>query len=216
MSGRVRTLVVAFVAALLVGAIAFAVGRLSVGVEPAPTTTSAEAGFARDMQVHHDQGVELAMLVRDRSDDPVIRQLAYDVAATQSNQSGQLFGWLAAWGLPQASPEPSMTWMTRPTLDGGGAHDHGTDPTASAHEPGAPMPGMATREQVAQLEQADGPEADRLFLTLMIAHHRGAIEMAEALLERSENPVVVPFAEAVVTSQHKEIDYMERLLDERG
>ena len=200
---------VAFAVALLLVAVgAFAVGRLSTSFVSTPNNTSAAAGFARDMQVHHDQGVELAMIIRDRSTDDDIRGLAYDIATSQSNQSGQMLAWLNEWKLPQASPEPAMTWMTRPTLTGAG-HDHGTE---GAHNPGDPMPGLATRAQITELQSLDGPAAEKLFLQLMIAHHQGAIEMAEAVLDRTEVRVVIQLATSIVKSQSAEIDYMNELL----
>lgn len=214
--GRVWPLVLAGIVVLaVVGVLAFSAGRLSVGAPQTPGSTSAEAGFARDMQEHHQQGVELAMIVRDRTDDPETRLLAYDIATTQSQQSGQLYGWLTGWGLPQAAAEPSMTWMTRPATVGetaAGAHDHGS----AAHKPGEPMPGLATPAQIEQLRGASGVEAEREFLTLMIAHHRGAIEMAEAVLARSSNPTVRTFADGVISSQESEIRLMETMLAARA
>ncbi|WP_223360096.1 DUF305 domain-containing protein [Leifsonia sp. ZF2019] len=156
----------------VVAVLAFSAGRLSVGAPRTPGTTSAEAGFARDMQEHHQQGVELAMIVRDRTGDPETRLLAYDIATAQSQQAGQLYGWLTGWRLPQAASEPSMTWMTRPATVGATAGSHEHD--SGAHRPGEPMPGLATPEQLAQLRAATGVDAERLFLTLMIAHHRGS------------------------------------------
>jgi uncharacterized protein (DUF305 family) len=204
---------VALVVVLVTGVLAFSAGRLSVGAPEAPGTTSAEAGFARDMQEHHQQGVELAMIVRDRTDDPQTRLLGYDIATTQSQQAGQLYGWLTGWGLPQAPAEPSMTWMTRRATVGESAGPHGH---AGAHEPGAPMPGLATPAQIAQLRAVTGVEAERLFLTLMIAHHRGAVEMADAVLARSDDATVRTFADGVVASQSSEIELMESMLAARA
>lgn len=209
-TGRVAVLVAASVAIVVVAVVAFSVGRLSTLAEPTPTDTSIEAGFARDMQVHHQQGVELAMIVRDASEDADVRMLAYDIATTQAQQGGQLYGWLREWGLPQAASEPSMTWMTRPTS--GDEHtEHG-----AAHAPGGRMPGLATPEQVDELRASTGVDAERQFLALMIAHHRGAIEMADAVLERSTDDVVVPFARSVVESQTAEIALMEEMLAARS
>jgi uncharacterized protein (DUF305 family) len=81
---------------------------------------------------------------------------------------------------------------------------------------GALMPGMATPEQVAQLEAATGVDAERIFLTLMIAHHQGALEMSNAVLQRTNAPVVRAFANAVLTSQQSEIDLMQEMLAKRG
>ncbi|WP_448002997.1 DUF305 domain-containing protein [Agromyces bauzanensis] len=214
-AGRVAAIVAASVALIVVAVVAFAVGRLSTLGDAPPSTTSAEAGFARDMQTHHQQGVELAMIVRDVTDDPDVRLLAYDIATTQAQQSGQLYGWLRQWGLSQAGSEPSMTWMTRPAPDGRGTHDgHGAD--AGTHVPGAPMPGLATPEQVEALRDSSGVDAERRFLELMIVHHEGAVEMAEAVLERSTHDVVVPFARSVVDSQTSEIALMEGMLAARS
>ena len=199
-------------AALLI-AVSFAVGRISVPAETTPSSTSAEAGFARDMQTHHHQAVEMSMMIRDETDDPDIRLLAYDIATTQAQQAGQMYGWLTLWGLPQAAPEPAMTWMERPA-PGGGGHAHGG--SASTHVAGGPMPGLATDEQLRQLKSLTGVEAEKLFLQLMIAHHRGGIEMAEAVLDRSTDPTVDSLAGAMAKAQQSEIDYMETLLAERG
>lgn len=209
-TGRVAVIVVALVVVVLASVVAYSAGRLSILGNPIPTDTSAEAGFARDMQVHHNQGVEVAMIVRDRTDDPDIRLMAYDVAMTQAQQSGQLYGWLNQWGLSQAGSEPSMTWMARPGSSGAG-HSHMAVSPAQGR-----MPGLATAAQIAELSNASGIEAERVFLTLMIAHHRGAVDMAEAVLDRTSNSSVQAFATAVVKSQTAEIDFMTTMLAERS
>ena len=214
MAGRTALVVTALVTAVVVGLVGWSAGRLSALDNPDPAATSAEAGFARDMQVHHDQGVQLSMIVRDRTDDPDVRRLAYDIATTQGQQSGQLYGWLSGWGLPQAGTEPAMTWMTRPGRSSSG-HEHGAA-ADEAHRPGDPMPGMATPEQIAALTAASGVDAERMFLTLMIAHHQGAVEMADAVLDRTGNTVVRAFATSVVASQQAEIEQMQRMLAERS
>jgi uncharacterized protein (DUF305 family) len=207
---RVVLIVTAAVAAVAVGLVGFSVGRLSTLGSPALSSTSADAGFARDMQVHHLQGVELAMIIRDRTDDEAVRLLGYDIATAQSQQAGQLYGWLTEWDLPQAAPEPAMTWMTRPGRSGDG-HAHADD----AHRPGDPMPGLATPEQIEELTAANGVEAERRFLTLMIAHHLGAVDMAEAVQDRANNPSVLNFANSVIISQEAEITLMESMLAAR-
>lgn len=207
---RVALVITAVVAAVVVGAVGFSVGRLSTLDNPTPTGTSAEAGFARDMQVHHLQGAEMAMIIRDRTDDEAVRLLGYDIATTQSQQAGQLYGWLTEWDLPQAAPEPAMTWMTRPgRSDDSHAHNDG------AHTPGEPMPGLATDAQISALTAASGVEAERQFLTLMIAHHQGALDMAEAVQDRATNTSILSFATAVITSQQAEITLMQTMLAAR-
>ena len=209
--GRAAAIVAASVALLVIAVAAFSFGRLSTLAEPTPTDTSAEAGFARDMQVHHLQGAELAMIVRDATDDPEVRLLAYDIATTQSQQAGQMYGWLNVWDLSQSGSEPSMTWMSLPA-DGGS--DHGTH--SATHAPGAPMPGLATAAQIEELRALRGVDAERRFLELMIAHHEGAVEMADAALARASNDDVRRLAQSIVDSQTAEIALMQDLLAERS
>jgi len=185
----------------------FWIGRASV-VGTVPGSTSADAGFLRDMQTHHAQAVEMAMLVRDRTDDPELRAIAYDIATAQAQQSGVMYGWLQQWGLDQYG-EP-MAWM-----QGGDGHSgHGATGSGGG-EADATMPGMATRAQLAALGAADGAEAERLFLELMIAHHRGGVDMAEAAVRLATQPIVRGLAEKMIAVQTAEIDAMQQLLAER-
>lgn len=209
---RWRLVAAGLIAALVLATGGFLFGRSTAPVPPHPTTTSAAAGFARDMQVHHSQAVAMALTIRDRTDNAEIRQLAYDIATAQSQQAGQMYGFLDAWGLPQASPDPDMTWMLLPTIDGTDSHEHGA---SIGHEPGGVMPGMASDADLARLASLDGVEAEKLFLTLMIAHHQGGIEMAQALIARSDNAQTVTLAKGIVAAQEKEITYMKQLLAER-
>lgn len=203
---RSRLIAAALVVAVLIGAGAFLAGRLSAGTSAAPSSESAAAGFLRDMQVHHAQAVDMAMTIRDISADPDLRRLAYDIALGQSNQAGQMFGLLESWDLPQASPHPPMTWMSQPVLDGSsGDHGHTTSPDGT-------MPGMASDAELAELRAATGVEAERLFLTLMIAHHRGGLEMAEGVLARTTVPQVVTMANGIIVSQQADIDAMQAML----
>lgn len=212
---RVTLVVAILLTALIVGAAAFSVGRLSSLIDPRPSSTSAEAGFSRDMQTHHNQGVELALIIRDRTDDEAVRRLAYDITVTQGQQSGQMYAWLVLWDLSQAGAEPSMAWMTRAAASesAGAGSDHAHD---TGHVAGEPMPGLATSDQIASLTATSGAQAERKFLTLMIAHHQGAVAMAEAVLARSDNSTVRAFATAVVASQESEIDLMTGMLAERS
>ena len=221
---RARLVLAAIVAAAVIGIAAFSAGWLAAPRISTPSDTSVEAGFARDMQQHHDQAVQMAMIVREQSKDPEVSSLAYDIATSQAQQSGQMYAWLNLWQLPQASTQPTMTWMLQPTLDGSDGHGHGgggatststAAPDDMAMVPGQPMPGMATEADIDELEQLEGVEAERLFLTLMIAHHQGGVEMAEAVEARSTNPLVLALAKAIVFAQSGEIAYMQELLAAR-
>ncbi|MFG1697133.1 DUF305 domain-containing protein [Nonomuraea sp. NPDC049309] len=173
-----------------------------------PADGSAEAGFARDMQAHHAQAVQMALIVRDRTEDQEVRTLAYDIATTQQHQIGQMYAWLQMWGLSQASLRAQMAWM-------GADHTGMAGMTETGQGTGS-MPGMATPAQIEELEQASGKDAEILFLRLMIKHHQGGAEMASAALRLSDQPQVSQLAEAIVTSQRAETDLMRRMLTARG
>lgn len=165
-----------------------------------PSDTSPEAGFARDMQVHHAQAVQMAFTMRDKATDPVLRAITFDIITTQQQQSGQMAAWLQAWDLPPTGSQRPMAWMA-------GHHSDGAS-TAPAV-----MPGMATDAQLKQLKDATGHDAERLFLQLMIAHHDGGIEMADAVLTSTVRPEVRQLASAIATSQRAEVEQMTQMFD---
>lgn len=186
------------VLALLVGYLA---GRPSH-----PLDTSADAGFLRDMSAHHAQAVDMSMVILDKTDDPQLHTVATDMARTQQAQIGIMQGWLMEWELPSRGPEEPMTWMA----DSG--HDHG----GGEGEVPDRMPGLATDEELVGLEEAEGEETEIIFLDLMIDHHQGGIDMAEAEVELGGEDMVVDFAQGMVDAQQSEIDLMERMLEDRG
>ena len=198
------------VAALVLGAL----GGALLARQPALTAAaegSVDAGFARDMQAHHAQAVDLAVLVRDRSTDEEVRTVALDILLTQQNQIGQMAGWLSTWGLPAASSQAPMAWMT------GTEHAHDGATAAAGDASGyATMPGWVSREDLARLTAATGAEADRLFLQLMIPHHQGGVEMAQYAVEHARRSQVVALARNIVTSQERELTALQDMLDARG
>ncbi|MBC7289779.1 MAG: DUF305 domain-containing protein [Actinotalea sp.] len=206
-----RRPVVPVVAALvLTGVVGLLLGALLAGVVLRPATpagTSVDAGFAREMQVHHGQAVQMAVLVRDRTDDDAVRTLALDILLTQQNQQGQMAGWLQVWGLPQTAAGPPMQWMADH-----GTHGGGPDGTAAP----AQMPGLVTPEQMRRLEEAEGREAERLFLALMIPHHEGGVEMAQYAAREAGTPAVRRLAASIVAAQEAEILLLEEMLAGRG
>lgn len=183
---------------------------------PAPGDQSAEAGFARDMQVHHAQAVEMSLIVREKSEDPALRAMAYDVITSKQQQIGQMYAWLDSWDLPQTSQRSSMAWMsgmdqTGMTTTQGVA----TDPGSMRLSPHGLMPGMATDDDLAQLRAASGRAAEILWLQLMIPHHKAGVMMAEAILQKTGDPQVIKLATAISTAQLAEIDQMRQLLAAR-
>ena len=172
-----------------------------------PAESSADVGFARAMQVHHAQAVQMSFLIRDRTDDPTIRTIAFDIITSQQQQIGQMFGWLEMWQLPQTTTGSLMAWMS-------GGHQ-GSMAGMSGGSSSSDMPGMASEQQLQALEDAKGVEAEKLFLQLMIAHHRGGVEMARAALNQADDPRVLDLAGAIETAQLAEIEQMKQLLRDR-
>lgn len=185
-AGTPTRLVVALLAVIAVAltGIGFALGVITRGgnaeaaqAPVAPADDSVDVGFCRDMMTHHQQAVEMAGLVRGRSTDPAIRTLAFDIETAQINQVGQMQGFLRIWGRNQNSRgDQVMSWIPDGAIPG---HVHGTG------EDGALMPGMATSQEMAELESASGTDLDVLFLRLMIRHHQGGIPMARYAAEHA-------------------------------
>lgn len=167
-----------------------------------PGADSADAGFARDMAVHHQQAVEMSYIVRDRTDDKEVRFLAYDIAQTQANQRGMLLGWLDLWGLPKVSSDGPMAWM-------------GMGDMPSAGD-GSLMPGMATDAEMKKLEGLSGKQAEIFYLQLMTEHHKGGIHMAEGCANKCAVGVEKRLAQGMVNGQQSEIELMTDMLKERG
>ena len=106
---------------LLVGATAGLAlsGKLGNSAPATPDSSSVDAGFARDMIVHHDQGVLMAHYAEQNTTDPEIGVMAYDIGYTQTDQIGQMQGWLSLWDLPESGDGTRMGWM------GGTGGEHG-------------------------------------------------------------------------------------------
>lgn len=183
------------------GAITYSVAEDGSADTAPPTADSADAGFARDMAVHHQQAVEMSYIVRDRTTDEDIRRLAYDIAQTQANQRGMLLGWLDLWGLPKVSSKAPMSWMGMGDMADG--------------EDGALMPGMATDTELQKLGTLNGKAAEVLFLQLMTAHHKGGVHMAEGCADKCTVGVEKRLAQGMVEAQRSEIDLMTDLLKAR-
>lgn len=190
--------VVALVAIGGAGAVILGLGR-----NDSPAADSADAGFARDMSVHHRQAVLMAGLARDRTTDPELALVAYDIETSQLNQVGQMEGWLAIWDLSQSSGEP-MSWMGDSSgMDMGGSND-------------SRMPGMATADDLDDLRAAQGLGFDVLFLQLMIRHHQGGAAMASYAADHAEVDTVRTLAGSIGEAQSAEIETLTDMLTARG
>jgi uncharacterized protein (DUF305 family) len=172
-----------------------------------------DVGFAQDMSVHHRQAVLMAGLARDRSADPAIRLLAFDIETNQLQQIGQMQGWLSLWN---AAPLPTgwyMTWMSDESMPGMSGMAHGGSSEAAGV---TTMPGMASPTDLEQLRAATGAQFDVLFLQLMLRHHQGGLPMAEYAQERAHEPYVRLLAGNMAAVQSADIINIEQMLRERG
>ena len=181
-------------------------GQASTALSPEQAIAVAQAGyspadvrFMQDMIHHHYQAIEMVELVRGRTNDEDLLSLASRIEASQDDEIAFMQGWLTERG--EMAPDPAA--------HAGMGHGH------AMSGPRMAMSGMATPEQMAALAAAKGTEFDRQFLTLMIAHHNGAIEMVDHLLDQSGSaydPVLFNFTTDVTTEQQAEIDAMVGVL----
>jgi uncharacterized protein (DUF305 family) len=181
---------------------------------PAATTSAtvdvqahndADVAFATGMIPHHQQAIEMSdMLLAKRDIDPQVVSLANDIKAAQGPEIEQMQGWLTQWGTAMTpSPTSAMPGHDMP------GHDMpGHDMTGMSGGQG-----MMSQADMTALQNAQGAEASRLFLTQMIEHHKGAITMAQAEIDGGQFPAAVQMARSIVTSQRQEITTMQGLLD---
>lgn len=200
-------------AVLLIGAaIGVFATRLTDDTGPAAATPGAgsvEVGFAQDMSTHHLQAVTMAGWARDHTTDPEVKQLAFDIERTQTEQVGRMKGWLMLWDQPEQSTGAPMGWMTEPM-------GHGMRMTTTAPADGAVMPGMATDTELVKLRSLSGPAMDVEFLQLMLRHHQGGTAMAEYAQQHSNLPAVKALCRSILTSQGAEMNQMKLMLSARG
>lgn len=146
----------------------------------------ADLEFVRSMIPHHEQAVDMAELATVRASNPKVKDLAARIKEAQEPEISTMSGWLREWGEPAPSD--------------GAAHGE------------MDGPGMMSGDEMTELEQASGPEFDRLFLTKMIRHHEGAVAVAKTETERGEFPPARQLATEITTTQQVEIENMEGLL----
>ncbi|PHV65762.1 DUF305 domain-containing protein [Williamsia muralis] len=159
--------------------------------EQAAAFNDADVMFAQMMYPHHAQAVEMARLVEGRTTTPEVVQLADAIESAQGPEMEQLAQWLKQWGQPDPSSEGG---------DQGDMH-HGDDS----------MSGMMSAQEMNDLAAKNGTEFDQAWLAMMIEHHAGAIEMADAEISDGENQAAKQLATSIAATQQQEIDTMKSL-----
>lgn len=150
--------------------------------------TVADVEFMQGMIAHHAQAIHMSKMAASHNADPRVTKLARKIEQSQVAEIRVMQGWLSRNG--QAVPDTS-SWRTMQ------------------------MPGMLTAEQLAELDAATGTAFDRAYLTLMIQHHEGALQMVRDLLANpraAQDVNVYVFANDVVSVQTAEIGAMQRML----
>ncbi len=137
--------------------------------------------FAQMMIPHHQQAVDMGVLAETRAGSDKVRELAAEIKDAQAPQIELMKVWLEAAGAP---------------LEMGHSME---------------MPGLLSASQMANLEATSGDQFDKLYLLSMVEHHKGAIEMAKAVLD-SKNTLVKDLAEQIVADQTHEISHIDELL----
>ncbi len=213
------------IAALFAGLVAAACGgaagvRSDAAPAPAPSTakleaiywarmdsarmgfTAADVHFMTGMIGHHGQALVMAALAPTHGASPTVQRLCARIINAQKDEIATMQQWLR--DREQTVPEVHITG-TLMTVDG---------PEYAMH-----MPGMLTPEQIRELDEVRDRDFDRLFLTYMIQHHRGAVTMVHELFGTDGaalDDVVFKLASDIQVDQTTEIARMELMLKERN
>lgn len=160
--------------------------------------TEADVHFVTGMIAHHAQALVMAGLAATHGASPQVRTLAARIINAQQDEIATMQGWLRDRGRPV--PEVRI---------------QGIELMVHGAEHALHMPGMLTPEQMRELDGARGAEFDRLFLTYMIQHHRGAVTMVHDLFGTDgagQDELVFKLASDIQVDQTTEIARMELML----
>lgn len=177
---KVVVLVLAF--AFLGGAIGHWIGHAGP-----PGESSVDAGFYQDMIHHHQQAISMALYEQTNGNDPVVVGYATEILRRQEYEIGVMSAKLDEWGYSTSAGDTAMDWMGMST-------------------PVDQMPGLATAQQMNDLKNAKGADADVRFLELMSNHHRGGVHMADYAYRHADSSSVRDLAQRMAWVQATEIN----------
>jgi uncharacterized protein (DUF305 family) len=191
---RLVALLAAFVAAGVVSSCSSAT-KEDHGAQSSASATGQVAAhdtddvqFGQMMIAHHQQAIELAMLVPDRSSNPDVVALAAKIVGEQQPEINTMKALLLQWNV---------------------------NPTEMPHESGhagMTMAGMVDDATLVKLDSLKGADFDALWLQSMINHHQGAIEMAKSEIADGKSADMVTLAKNIAAAQQGEIDQMKQML----
>jgi uncharacterized protein (DUF305 family) len=136
---------------------------------------------------HHEQALLISNTYIDNNPDGDVVPSAEEVIMFQTRDMGWMRDWLAEEGYAPGEPDRvAMQWMNEPV-------------------PVAEMTGMQTPERLAELADASGADADRLFFEIMTEHHLGGVHMADHAAANGARAEIIAFAESVSRNQRIEV-----------
>lgn len=151
--------------------------------------------FATEMIPHHAQAVQMAEMALANAENQDVKDLAENISSAQEPEIAQMSSWLEAWG--EDVPDTGSGDM--------GGMDHGSGGMED-------MPGMMSSDEMDELGSASGSAFDEMFLSMMIEHHEGAIEMAQTEQADGQNADAIDLAETIEKTQTAEIETMKAIL----
>jgi uncharacterized protein (DUF305 family) len=154
---------------------------------------SADVTFAESMIPHHEQAITMANMAATQADNPQVKAVAARIQAAQAPEIEQMSGWLRSWDQPLTST------AGHDDMDGGGG-----------------MAGMMDAGAMDELNHARGGDFDRMFLTMMIEHHEGAVTMSQTEQAKGKFPDAKQLADTITSAQRAEITEMQQLLGTLG
>ena len=190
-----RRLLSIFAVAVVVGCSAGSTDSVS---DSQAAWNDADVAFATGMIPHHEQALEMADLVAGKSVSNDVAMLADEIRAAQGPEISEMQGFLTEWGT-----------TADPHAGHGGSSGDGSSSAHSGH-------GMMTKDDLKMLAAATGPAFEQMWVTMMIAHHEGAVMMAREVLTAGKEPRVQALAQTVIASQTAEIAQMRALLTTSG
>lgn len=176
---------------------------VAAGAESGAGFNDADVAFAQGMIPHHNQALDMARLAAGRASSPAVKKLAAQIVQGQRPEIEQLQGFLAGWERPLPEGMDTMAGMEEM------ADMPGMESMAGMEN----MENMATGAQIGKLKAARGKNFDRLFLQMMLKHHRSAVEMAQTERAQGVDPEAKTLAGQIVKTQNGEIARMTKLLE---
>ncbi len=176
-------------------ALVFAGCTSGSAVEDGDSFNDADQEFVQEMIPHHEQAVVMSEMVSNVQVSGETSALATEIISAQASEIELMKGFLSEWGVE---------------------YDPNSDPHAGHMMSGDESSGMMTDEELAELKNSSGVVFEKMWLTMMLAHHKGAIKMAETVIADGKDEQVKILAEAIIGEQQKEIDLIDSLLAKLG